>query len=304
MIIAAVIAIIMSSVLLADRNNDAFTETQMRAQFATMFLSFIIMGIMSIFSVLPVMMSIRDMFYRHRAAGMIGSGSLAWALGYAEKGFILVTSTIFCVLFLLIGFSPDARYIMGSLAFWVSIAQCVLVDRSFEACIKLIYAALSFLRQGFFTFNIAIYSYFGQAFVCFFRPMATAQILASVFIGLNNFFSGLIVRPQFMKGLFAFTYWITPGHYVYEGMITSTYDGDDRAVVADFGSDFYYEIGCDTRNFTGDCTGRVDQYMDSFFGGKFQKDHIAFDFIILGVYLVVARFVTFLALNYINFSAT
>ena len=63
--------------------------------------------------------------------------------------------------------------------------------------------------QGFFTFNVAIYSYFGQAFVCFFKPMATAQILASVFIGLNNFFSGLIVRPQFLVGFFAVPYWIT-----------------------------------------------------------------------------------------------
>ncbi|MGK3751359.1 MAG: hypothetical protein ACI8RD_003660, partial [Bacillariaceae sp.] len=31
--------------------------------------------------------------------------------------------------------------------------------------------------------------------------MATAQILCSVFIGLNNFFSGLIVRPQYMKNV-------------------------------------------------------------------------------------------------------
>ena len=164
----------------------------------------------------------------------------------------------------------------------------------------------SFYYQGFFTFNIALYSYFGQAFVCFFKPMATAQILASVFIGLNNFFSGLIVRPQFMTGLFAITYWITPGHYVYEGMVTSIFTGDSRTVIADCNTDFYIGLGCESRNLTcsGECYGTVEEFMDSFFGGKFEKEHIVRNYLILGAYLTVARFVTFLALNYINFSTT
>ena len=136
--------------------------------------------------------------------------------------------------------------------------------------------------------------------------MATAQILASVFIGLNNFFSGLIVRPQFMTGLFAITYWITPGHYVYEGMICSIFDGDTRTVVADYNTDFYNDLDCAGRNLTaaGECTGSVEDYMDSFYGGKFQKEHAIRNFLILGAYLFVARFVTFLALNNINFSTT
>ena len=119
MSVAAVIAVIMGSVLIPDREDSDLTETQMRAQFATIFLSFIILGIMSIFSVLPVMLSIRDMFHRHQTAGMLGSGSLAWALGYAEKGFIVVSSTIFCVVFLLIAFSPTNETVRGGVAFWV-----------------------------------------------------------------------------------------------------------------------------------------------------------------------------------------
>jgi hypothetical protein len=133
--------------------------------------------------------------------------------------------------------------------------------------------------------------------------MATAQILASVFIGLNNFFSGLIVRPQFMVGLFAITYWITPGHFVYEGMITSLYDGDDRTVIADDGSDFYDYLNCAALNTTT-CEGPVWMYMDSFFGGKFQKDHTGQNLLILGGILIFARVITFAALHYINFAAT
>lgn len=64
---------------------------------------------------------------------------------------------------------------------------------------------------GFFTFNFAIYSYFGQAFACMVNYQATAIILSSVFIGLNNFFAGLIVRPQLMiGGFYAIPYYICP----------------------------------------------------------------------------------------------
>lgn len=136
--------------------------------------------------------------------------------------------------------------------------------------------------------------------------MATSMILSSVYIGLNNFFSGLIVRPQYMEGLFEITYWITPGHYVYEGMITALYHNDTRIVFADSGSEFYVDIDCAGRNLTEGavCEGSVHEYMVSFFGGKFSHDHGARNLLILGGILALARVITFLALHYINFSAT
>lgn len=90
---------------------------------------------------------------------MYDSASIGWALGGAEKGFIIVSGMIFAVVFLAVaGLSENLRSLIG---FW-----------------------------GYFTFNFAIYSYFGQAFVCAVQNQATALILSSVFIGLNNFFSG------------------------------------------------------------------------------------------------------------------
>ena len=117
--VSAVIAIILGSVLVRDRKDLVFSERQMRAQFAVIFLSFIIVGIMSIFSVLPVMLSIRDMFYRHRASGMLGSSSVGWALGYSEKGFILLSSSLFTLIFLGISYSGEQE-LKGRITFWVS----------------------------------------------------------------------------------------------------------------------------------------------------------------------------------------
>ena len=67
---------------------------------STIFMSFIIIGVLSITSVLPVMLSIRDMYYRHRAAGMLDSRSVARALATAEKRFILISCALFCAVFI------------------------------------------------------------------------------------------------------------------------------------------------------------------------------------------------------------
>lgn len=76
---------------------------------------------------------------------------------------------------------------------------------------RLLYSLVS-KQPAFFVCRLcSIYSYFGQAFVACVPTVPTAQILAAVFIGLNNFFSGLIVRPQFITGFFSVPYWITPG---------------------------------------------------------------------------------------------
>jgi hypothetical protein len=141
--------------------------------------------------------------------------------------------------------------------------------------------------------------------MCLVPAMATAQILCSVFIGLNNFFSGLIVRPQFMTGLFAFTYWITPGHYVYEGMILAQYWGDTRTVIASDGSEFFEWLGCDTLEADSPpCTGDVTQYLWVFFGGKFRSENQLQNVFVLALYLVTARVTTFLALRAFNFTST
>lgn len=113
-------------------------------------------------------------------AGMYDSRTMGISLGVAEKWFILVASTLFCTVFL---------------------ATCGLLIKD-EDERPLIRFGRYVGFWGFFTFNSAIYSYFGQLFVCLVKPTATAFILSSVFIGINNFFSGLVARPQFMAGTF------------------------------------------------------------------------------------------------------
>jgi hypothetical protein len=127
-----------------------------------------------------------------------------------------------------------------------------------------------------------------------------------VYIGLNNFFAGLIVRPQEMNtGFFMVPYYITPGHYVYEGMITSIFSKDDRLVRLDEGSlflQFLVEEGyCESTNLSG-CEGTVSQYVIYFFGGEYERDNILRNVVILGLIVVLVRILLWAALKYIRFS--
>jgi len=274
LMVCIVIAFILGSVFVTERNLKKLTEDNLRAYFSVTFLSFIIIGILSITSVLPVMLAIRDVFYKQLAAGMIDNNSLGWALGVAEKPFIVLASFLFCLFYLSTA---------GTFPF---------------AFIKVV------MYWGFFTFNIAIYSYFGQAFMCLVPSMATAQILCSVFIGLNNFFSGLIVQPQYMTGVFNFTYWITPGHYIYEGLILAQYWDDRRPVTPVQGSVFYIWLGCDKLDQNEVCEGTVEDYVFVFFGERFKPSNIWQNLLVLTFYLLTARVATFFALQKFQYTNT
>jgi ABC-2 type transporter len=272
MVIYLAIALVLGSVFLPETwAIDSYSETEMHSLLSTVFISFIFTGVLAINSVLPVMLKIRDSFYRHRQAGMLDDVSFALGLGVAEKWFIVVSSFLFCVVFL-----PCAE---------------LNLDPG---------RAISF--AGIFCFNTAIYSYFGQAFMCLVSGMPQAQILASIFIGLNNFFSGLIVRPQHIYPPFNIAFWFTPGHFVYEGLVVSLFYNETTPVVATPGSNFYENLGC-SPDMEGECVGTVWGYVDTFFGGKYQREHLYYDAMVLGFYLTLARLVTYFALKHFTFTA-
>ena len=146
----------------------------------------------------------------------------------------------------------------------------------------------------------------GQLFVCLVKPTATAIILCSVFIGLNNFFAGLIVRPQFLVGNFyAVPYYITPGHYVYESLVMTIFSKDNRTVVANENSDFYEYLISNKDCTVSDtiCYGTIKEYVNVFFGFEYSIEHTQRNACILGFVLVLARVLTWVALKYIRFAS-
>jgi hypothetical protein len=108
-----------------------------------------------------------------------------------------------------------------------------------------------------------------------------------------------------MTGFFEITYWITPGHYVYEGLVLAQFGGDERPVTAVLGSEFYNYLmddgSCEATHSV--CKGTVAQFVDVFFGGRFNEDNEIQDILVLALFLVSARVMTFFALKHFNFSS-
>ncbi len=120
LVVCVIIAFILGSVFITKRNLTVLTESEVRAYFSVTFLSFIIIGILCITSVLPVMLAIRDVFYKHRAAGMVDNTALGWALGTAEKWFMILSSFLFVLVYLA---TSGAFFITfrRAIQFWVSL---------------------------------------------------------------------------------------------------------------------------------------------------------------------------------------
>lgn len=275
--ISILYAFILGSIFLQQSvRGDTWRENQVEGVLGTIFLSLTAMGVTCITMVVPVMKKIRDVFYKHRASGMIEQSPLTLALSIGEAPYICVISALFGGVFY--GTVGLFRGVENFSLFWV-----------------------------FFTLNLAIYSYFGQAFMCLVKDIPTAGALMGALIGYNVFFSGFVVKPQYFVGPFQLGYWTAPGRFAFEGIVVSQFEGLDLPVVAQFGSPWYFNLGCTLEQAEQElpilCEGTMDEYVGFTFGGRFKKDNFGFDLGILLGYVVLAWALTAFSLkkfNYVN----
>mmetsp|Transcript_30598 Transcript_30598/g.46283 ORF Transcript_30598/g.46283 Transcript_30598/m.46283 type:complete len:495 (-) Transcript_30598:978-2462(-) len=278
-IVAIFYAFIQGAVFLrhayTDRNTDRFTENEASGLIGTIFLALNIIGLSSIAMVVPVMKQIRDVFYKHRASGMLGHTSLWIASFTAEIPYIILVSLLYSIVFFVT--SGVFQFQGDFAAFW-----------------------------GFFTFNVAIHSYFGQAFICVVKDLPTAGALQGAIVGTNIFFSGFIVRPQFLNGFARIGWYFSFGHYVYESIIANSLNDDSPRIRAEFPSAFLNFLIEEDPKCTTDmvvCDGSFAQFVDFSFGGEYTTQNNGRNIGILILYLVAARMLQWFALkkfNYVN----
>ena len=129
-------------------------------------------------------------------------------------------------------------------------------------------------------------------------------MLANIFIGLNNAYSGFIASPAILTKnfFFAVQYWFVPGHYVFEGMLTSLFDEDDsRFVVVSQSSTNFDRLNC-VADTSGSCTVTVNDYFDVYFDGMWSLKTNPFKLGILLVWSISVRIVGSIALKYLKYS--
>lgn len=272
LVIATFYAFFIGSVFIRTfgRRTNVWNESDIDGVLGTIFLSTIIIGVTSISMAVPVMKKIRDVFYKHRASGMLEHNSLSIALAIGEGPYILAVSLLFGVVFY----------------FTVGL---------FHTAEKFFYFYL------FFTLNVAIYSFFGQAFICLVADIPTSGALVGALIGYNVFFSGYIVKPQYFTGPFQLGLWTAPGRFAFEGIAMTQFDGITVPVVAEYRSPFFFNLNCTEREEV--CSGPMDEYVSFYFGSKFSLENYWMDVFVLIGYVFLARLLIWYSLkkfNYVN----
>ncbi len=129
-------------------------------------------------------------------------------------------------------------------------------------------------------------------------------MLANIFIGLNNAYSGFIASPALLtkKIFFAVQYWFVPGHYVYEGMLTSLFDQDDsRFVVVPQSSTNFDRLNC-VADASGSCTVTVSEYFSVSFDRLWSYGSFYFNLGILLAWSICVRILGSIALKCLKYS--
>lgn len=105
--VAAFLSILIGSVFVG--NSVPTDETQMRSRMTTVYLSFLIIAINGMNTVLSFFEAERNMFYRHKSALMYDTPAVSSAYTLAEIPFLLGTSFLYTIIFyFMIGFAADA----------------------------------------------------------------------------------------------------------------------------------------------------------------------------------------------------
>lgn len=273
LMLSAFLSLLIGSVYVSNRV--PVDEGDMNSRATTIFISYLFMGVNSLNTVLAVFEAERNMYYRHKAAKMYDNRAIAAAFTVAEIPFILLSSIVFVsVLYFMIGFAVDAGKF--------------------------------FLFYFFFFMTMAIFTFLGQMFVSLNRDSVTAQGFGGLFITFTSLFTGVLIRPSNIPNAWIFMYWLMPGHYIFEGLMTSQFRDDETQIIASPGTPFWNFLRCEEQIVNGaiECTGTAEEWVFASFEGEFLPDHIPGNIIYLVGLLITTRIVTALALAYLNFRQT
>lgn len=268
-IVAALLSLLIGSVFVG--NPAPSDETEMRSRLTTVYLSFLIIAINGMNTVLSFFEAERNMFYRHKSAMMYDTPAISTAFTLAEIPFLLGTSLLYTTIFyFMIGFAADAEKF--------------------------------FFYYLFMLLCMSLFTYIGHMLVAICPDAQIAQGFAGLISTCTSLFAGVLIQPQFIPKFWLFMYYILPGHYILEGLLTTQYHNDTTEITAQVGSPFYISLGCDGSEEK--CSGTAEGWVESTFDGTFSIDNVPYDIAYLVGMTILTRVVTVWALGYLNYRST
>jgi len=267
--VAAFLSILIGSVFVG--NSVPTDETQMRSRMTTVYLSFLIIAINGMNTVLSFFEAERNMFYRHKSALMYDTPAVSSAYTLAEIPFLLGTSFLYTIIFyFMIGFAADATKF--------------------------------FFYYLFMLLCMSLFTYTGQMFVALCPDAQIAQGFCGLLSSNTGLFAGVLIQPQNIPKFWIFMYWILPGHYILEGLLTTQYENDETPITAQVGSPFYDYLGCNESEDT--CIGTAEEWLIATFDGNFSRANVPYDILYLVAVTILTRVATVWALGSLNYRST
>lgn len=223
---------------------------------------------------IPVAKRVRDVFYKHRASGMMGHNAVFFGMVTSELPYLLLISFLYVLFYC----ATAGLFTTAANFFWFIL---------------------------FFFLHTSSYSYFAQCFMCLVKDEKTVGALQGVWIGLNLFYAGFVVLPQNFFSFFWLGLWINASRYALEGISFTQFQAISTPVVATERSPFWFFLGCanDEQTEEESCSGSMIEYTSFFFGDRFSASNRGIDVGVLVGWVLLALFGIWFCLkkfNYVN----
>ncbi|RHZ06263.1 hypothetical protein DYB31_007425 [Aphanomyces astaci] len=203
---------------------------------------------------LPFVSQGRNVFYRERQSNMYAPAAHSLSLAVVELGYSVVLSSVFVHSFYwLCGL--DGHYTRAWLWFW-----------------------------AFMTSSVLLWSYVGQLLVFWLPTPQMAELLGGGLASLSFIFSGFMIDVETLAVVWRWVYWISPVHYMLEGIVMAQYHDQTAPVV-----DVLTKTNVAIRDF-----------VEGFFNHTFSPDMIGRNMVLLWVVIGVVQLLLLCCMTAIN----
>jgi hypothetical protein len=164
---------------------------------------------------IPVAKRVRDVFYKHRASGMIEHNAMFVGMIVAEVPYLLLMSVLYVLVYCATVSSLFSTVTVSSFISSLSVNSSITLLQA-----GIFTNAINFLWFVYFFFmHTASYTFFAQCFMCLVRDEKTVGALQGVWIGLNLFYAGFVVLPQNFFSFFRYGIYMNATRYALEGSV-------------------------------------------------------------------------------------
>jgi ABC-type multidrug transport system ATPase subunit len=251
-VVGLLVALIFGSVY---ARSGVSTQREVVSRISVIFMAAAFVSVIYMNSVIETMMTERAVFYRERAANMYRTLPYVMSFVVSEMPYIVGNTLLFSVVFYFtVGLYDDADKFLW---FWL-----------------------------YFTAVLGLATFTGQTLAVLMPNAEAAGVIASLVLNLWVSFCGFLISPGDIPAYWDFMYWISPFHYLMEGLVTTQFHGvnDQISVVTE----------------AGPVSMTVAEYVDFHFGGEWKYSHRWGNVIVLMGFVWALHIVRALALQYLN----